>query len=402
MALLPVDEAVARVTADVEPVPPEIVPLDAALGRTLAQALSARRTQPPFAASSMDGYAVHAADTDNAPVRLKLVGTVPAGGSFDGTLRPGEAVRIFTGAPVPEGADAVQIQENAETPTGDTVIVNEPIAVGRNIRPAGLDFTDGARLLATGRRLGMREIALAAAMGHANVPVRRPVSVALIATGDELVPPGTVPGPSEIVASSTPGLAGYVTGLGGVAHDLGIVRDDPNAIVAAIDRALAIPVDVLITIGGASVGAHDLVASSLGLRGLELDFWKIAMRPGKPLLFGRLGGTRVLGLPGNPVSSLVCAILFLGPLIDALLGRPQRRQADSAILGADLPANGQRQDYMRARLEPQSGMLPIATPLPLQDSSMLSALAAADCLIVRPVDAPPATTGETCTIIPLP
>jgi molybdopterin molybdotransferase len=380
----------------------EVVGLDRAGGRTLAETLAARRTQPPFAASAMDGYAVRAADTDTVPARLDVVGYIAAGSRLDRAIGPGEAARIFTGAPVPAGADAILIQEDTTAPDERTVIANARVTAGTYVRPAGLDFSEGARLLAAGRRLGFREIALAAAMGYGEVTVRRPARVALIATGDELVPPGATPGESQIVASTTPGLAAYVASLGGEAHDLGIVADDPGAIVAAIDRAMAIPADVLVTIGGASVGAHDLVATSLGLRGLELDFWKIAMRPGKPLLYGRIGATRVLGLPGNPVSSLVCALLFLRPLMDALLGRPQGEGTEPAILGADVPANGNRQDYMRARLERPAGTMPVATPLPVQDSSMLANLTAADCLIVRPIAAPPATAGETCTVLPLP
>ena len=248
----------------------------------------------------------------------------------------------------------------------------------------------------------MREVALAAAMGHARLPVRcRPI-VAIIATGDELVPPGEMPTPDQIFAASSPGLAAYVNALGGEPHDFGIVRDDRAAITRAIERALSLPADVVLTIGGASVGDHDLVQDALTDAGLTLDFWRVAMRPGKPLMFGRIEGTRVLGLPGNPVSSLVCAILFLRPLIAALLGQKLRDPTESAVLGGELAENDNRQDYVRARLATRAGELPAAIPLPLQDSSMLGAFAIADCLIVRPPHAPAAKRGDPCRIIPLP
>ena len=248
----------------------------------------------------------------------------------------------------------------------------------------------------------MRELALAAAAGHGRIAVRRRPVVAIIATGDELVPPGEMPAPDQIFAASSPGLAGYVRSFGGEAHDLGIVGDDRQAIARAIRQALALPADIVLTIGGASVGDHDLVRDALADAGLTLDFWRIAMRPGKPLMFGRIDETRVLGLPGNPVSSLVCAILFLRPLIAALLGQPQRDPTESATLGGDLRENDSRQDYVRARLATRRGELPAAIPLPVQDSSMLAVLANADCLIVRPPNAAAARAGDACRIIPLP
>ncbi len=400
--LVPVDEAVARIIVGAVPTSSEFIALAEAAGRTLAEPLKARRSQPPFDASSMDGYAVRAADVAAVPATLKLVGMAAAGRHFEGTVGEGEAVRIFTGAPVPPGADAILIQENASIHDDGTVTAKEPVAAGRHIRRAGLDFQQNALLLEAGRRLGMRELALAAAAGHAQFPVRRRPTVAIIATGDELVPPGEAPTPDQIYAASSSGLAAYVNALGGEARDLGIVRDDRTAITRTIEHALALPADVVLTIGGASVGDHDLVQAALTQAGLTLDFWRVAMRPGKPLMFGRIEGTRVLGLPGNPVSSLVCAILFLRPLIAALLGQKQRDPTESATLGGDLAENDNRQDHIRARLAARHGELPAAIPLPVQDSSMLGVLAIADCLIVRPPHAPAAKAGEPCRIIPLP
>ncbi len=400
--LIPVDEAVARIIVGTAATAAEHVALAEAAGRTLAEPLKARRAQPPFDASSMDGYAVRAADVAEVPATLTVVGMSAAGHRYDGTVGKGEAVRIFTGAPVPPGADAILIQENTEARDDGTVTAKAAVAAGRNIRKAGLDFQGNAVLLEAGRRLAMREIALAAAAGHAQLPVRRKPVVAIIATGDELVRPGDLPTPDQIFAATSPGLAAFVNALGGEAHDLGIVRDERAAITRTIKQALALPADVVLTIGGASVGDHDLVQDALKDAGLTLDFWRVAMRPGKPLMFGRIDGTRVLGLPGNPVSSLVCAVLFVRPLIAALLGQPQRDPTESATLGADLPENDSRQDYVRARLATRRGELPAAMPLPVQDSSMLGVLSTADCLIVRPPHAPAAKRGEPCRIIPLP
>ena len=400
--LIPVEEAVARIIVGTAPVASDYVALGKAAGRTLAEPLKARRTQPPFDASSMDGYAVRAADTADVPATLKVVGMSAAGHRYDGTVGPGEAVRIFTGAPLPPGADAILIQENVDAHDDGTVTARESTAAGRHIRRAGLDFQENALLLEAGRRLGMREIALAAAMGHARLPVRRKPVVAIIATGDELVEPGKMPTADQIYAATSPGLAAFVNSLGGEAHDLGIVRDDRAGIARTVRKALALPADVVLTIGGASVGDHDLVQDALTDAGLSLDFWRVAMRPGKPLMFGRIEETRVLGLPGNPVSSLVCAVLFLRPLIAALLGEKQSDPTESAVLGGDLPANDARQDHIRARLATRRGELPAAMPLPVQDSSMLGVLATADCLIVRPPHAPAAHAGEPCRIIPLP
>lgn len=403
MALLPVAEAIARILAGVEPLPSESVPLADAAGRTLAEPLIAMRTQPPFPASAMDGYAVRSADLASVPATLKLIGESAAGSRFAGVLGPGETVRIFTGAPVPEGADAILIQENADTPDASTVIAREHVAAGRHIRRAGFDFNAGERLLEPGRVFGPREIAVAAAMGFATVPVRRRPRVAILATGDELVPPGTVPGPDQIVASNGPALAAFIAAHGGEPIDLGIVPDDRTATAAAIGSGLKPGAEIMVTIGGVSVGDRDLVGVSLADCGFELDFWRIAMRPGKPLMFGRLprpSGTpiRVLGLPGNPVSSMVCSVLFLAPLLAACLGRPAVDPTEPAILAVDVTENDERQDYVRATVAKTSG-LPMVSPLPVQDSSGLAILSAADCLLVRAPHAAAGKAGDPCRII---
>jgi molybdopterin molybdotransferase len=296
---------------------------------------------------------------------------------------------------VPEGADAVLIQENARR-EGDTVEVIEPVAAGRNIRPAGLDFRKGDVILNAGRALDPHAISVAAAMGHASLPVRRKPRVAVLANGDELVPPGATPGPDQIVSSNGIGLAALIEELGGEAVDLGIAPDKREAIAAYVDRAAS--ADILVTTGGASVGEHDLMQDALTDRGLKLDFWKIAMRPGKPLMVGRLGDMRVLGLPGNPVSTFVCAHIFLKPLVRALLGLPLGADLRTAKLGTPMPANDGRQDYVRARLRATAEGLE-ATPFDIQDSSMLSTLAAADALIIRPVGALAAPAGTTVPVL---
>jgi molybdopterin molybdotransferase len=394
MSLLPVDEAIAQLLAGVAPLPAETVPLAQALGRVLAEDVTALLTQPPFPASAMDGYAVRAAEA-KAAARLKVIGMSRAGERYSGALGQGEAVRIFTGAPVPEGADAILIQENAKR-EGDTVEVVEPVMAGRHIRPAGLDFRAGDTPLHAGTRISPHAISLAASMGHARLSVRRKPRIAILANGDELVPPGAIPGPDQIVSSNGIGLAALVTELGGVAIDLGIAPDRREAIAAFVDRAA--DADILVTTGGASVGEHDLVQDALKDRGLKLDFWKIAMRPGKPLMVGRLGDMRVLGLPGNPVSTFVCAHLFLTPLLCAMLGLPTAANAARARLRAPMPENDGRQDYVRAKLSRTADGLE-ATPFDVQDSSMLSTLAAADALIVRPVRAAAAAEGESVPIL---
>ncbi|MBX6424842.1 MAG: molybdopterin molybdotransferase MoeA [Variibacter sp.] len=402
MALMPVEEALARVLEKAEPLPAEFVEVGAAHGRVLAADLAARRTQPPAAMSSMDGYAVRAADVASVPARLRLIGEVAAGRTFPGAVGPGEAARILTGGVVPAGADTIVIQENARR-EGDVVIVEKGEPVGRYIRRAGLDFAAGDRALAAGRRLTTRDLALAAAMNHAVVPVVRRPRIAVFSTGDELRPPGSRLAPGQIISSNSLALAAMARAEGALAIDLGIVSDRLEDTIAAVRRARDWGADILATTGGASVGDYDLVQPALVAEGMQLAFWKVALRPGKPLMHGRLGRMWVLGLPGNPVSAYVCGLLFLVPLIRKLAGRTDfAPRTETAILGCDLPANDERQDYMRSTLVVGPDGKRVATPLSIQDSSMMSALAQADCLVVRPPHAPAAKAGEPCTIIPLP
>lgn len=397
MALLPVAEARNRILADVTPTAPEQVPIAQATGRTLAEDLRSRVTQPPFNASAMDGYAVRAQDIATAPVTLDVIGEAPAGAAFSGAVGPGQAVRVFTGAPVPEGADTVVIQENTE-PEGQAVRILQTGQKGQFVRQRGLDFEEGEVLLASGTLLGSREIALAAAMNHATLPVRRRPRVTIIPTGDELVPPGGTPGPDQIISSNNFAMAAFTERCGGAAFDLGVTGDTSEALAEALSAASE--TDILLTLGGASVGKHDLVQDALLAHGMTLDFWKIAMRPGKPLIFGRLGDIRVLGFPGNPVSAFVCAEIFLRPLIEAMLGRPAEERLSTAVLGADLRENDERQDYLRAKLSRNDRGDAVATPFPRQDSSMLRTLAEADCMIVRPPFDPARSAGAEVTILP--
>ncbi len=396
--MLSVSEARTRLLAAFEPLAAETVSVADALGRVLAEDVVARVTQPPKDVSAMDGYAVRAADVAEVPATLRVVGEVPAGRHHAGAIGAGEAVRIYTGAPLPDGADAIVIQEDTRR-EGDSVSVHETVPLGHYVRPAGLDFAAGEVGLPAGRRLTARDVGLAAAMNRPWLPVRRRPRVAILATGDELALPGDPLAENQIVGSNGFALASLVTACGGVPVHLGIAPDDRVALGHCIEGARGC--ELLVTSGGASVGAHDFVQEVLKAKGAELDFWKIAMRPGKPLMFGRLSGTPVLGLPGNPVSSLVCAFLFLGPAIDAMLGAvPGPPPPEPAVLGRDLPANDRRQDYIRARLEADARGRRIAMPFEKQDSAMLSRLAAADCLILRAPHAPAATAGETIEVLP--
>ena len=397
--LLPVAEALARVLAPATPRETEMVALAACRGRTLGRDLAALRTQPPADVSAMDGYAVR---FDDLASPLTLVGESAAGRGFAGTVKLGETVRIFTGAPVPAGADTILIQEMAEV-DGMRVLAKDQPAKGRNIRRAGLDFSRGEVLLTAGTRLGAAEIALAAAMNHPALPcVRRP-RVAIIANGDELVLPGAPIGPDQIVASNSFAIAAFVEAAGGEPLDLGIVADTVEALEAAIVAGREAGADVIVTLGGASVGDHDLVKPALARQGMELSFWKIAMRPGKPLIHGHVGATAILGLPGNPVSSIVCGILFLMPLIRALSGdrTAGADRSEPAVLGAALPANDQRQDYLRAALTRRDDGVLVATPSKLQDSSMLRVLAEAECLVIRGPHASADEIGAPCRVLRL-
>ncbi len=397
-ALLSVEEALQLVLAHAERLPAEQVPLAAADGRVLAEDLKALRTQPPADLSAMDGYAVRSSDVTKAPVRLKVIGEVAAGRPFASVVGPGEAARIFTGGVVPEGADTVVVQEQT-TRDGDTVEVQKSSVKGRNVRPRGLDFRQGETAFTAGRRLRARDLQLAAGMNHPLLPVHRRPKVVLFATGDELVPPGTEPGPGQIVYSNGFALAALAREEGAEVTELGVVADKLDETIAAVRKARELRADILVTTGGASVGEYDLVQKAFVAEGMELSFWKIAMRPGRPLMHGRLGATHVLGLPGNPVSSYVCAFLFLVPLIRRMSGRGDlTAPIESAVLGCDLPANDERADYLRATLTSGTDGA-VATPFPVQDSSMMVPLSQADCLVVREPYAPAAKAGSRCRVV---
>lgn len=400
MPLIPVAEALERLLAGVEPLPGESVPLAEAMDRVLVEPVAAFRTQPPFDASAMDGYAVRAANIATVPARLAVIGTAPAGRGFAGRVERGEAVRIFTGAPVPAGADTVVIQENTRDAADDTVDVVESTAGGANIRKAGLDFAEGDLLLEKGRLLDPAALSLAASANHPQLRVVRRPLVAMIATGDELRAPGSDLGPGQIISSNAYGVAAVAHSIGARALDLGIAADRKDAIAERIGQAVAAKADVLVTLGGASIGDLDLVHDVLTGEGMTLDFWKVAMRPGKPLMSGRLGEMRCIGLPGNPVASLVCSQLFLKPLLARLGGRPHRPDMREAELGTPMAANDLRQDYIRASVRENAGRL-VATPFGVQDSSMLRRLADAEGLIVREPFAPAAPAGSRCRVLML-
>jgi molybdopterin molybdotransferase len=397
--MISVEEATARILAAFAPLPAETISIADALGRVLADGIVARTTQPPADVSAMDGYAVRAADIAAVPVTLTQIGKAPAGAAFDGTVGPGQCVRIFTGGPVPRGADTIVIQEDTQA-DGTCVTIKETAARGRHVRPAGLDFRAGDIGLKAGRTIGVRDVALAAAMNHPWLRVHRKPRVAILATGDEVVMPGEPIGPHQIVSSNGLALAAMVSADGGEPIQLGVAPDRTDALQAL--TAGARNADLLVTSGGVSVGEHDLARSALTASGLSVDFWRIAMRPGKPLMFGRIGDTPVLGLPGNPVSSLVCATIFLRPVLAKMLGHPHPElRTQKALLGRDLGANDHRQDYLRATLAPGPNGGAVATPFDRQDSSMVSTLARADCLIVRAPLAAPARAGDAVEIVPL-
>ena len=398
--MISVEEALARLLEPLAALPPEQISLAAGLGRVLAEDVAARRTQPPFAVSAMDGYAVRADDVKTVPMELRIVAEVPAGAGFGGLVGPGETARIFTGAPLPAGTDTIVIQEDTKR-DGDRVLVLEGAPRGRYVRREGLDFGEGELLLRTGRRLTARDIGLLAAMNRPWLFVHRRPRIGILSTGDEIVMPGDPIGPHQIVSSNSLALAAFVAACGGVAVSLGNAPDDPEALrrIAAATQG----VDLLVTTGGASVGEHDLVRDALATDGLELDFWQIAMRPGKPLMVGRYRGATMVGLPGNPVSTLVCALLFLHPALDRLSGvTVPKEPAPTARLGVALPKNDRRQDYLRSRLSRASDGTFEVFPFKVQDSSMMRLLAAADCLVVRPPHAPAVAAGATVPIVPFP
>ncbi len=403
MALLPVDEALRLLLADKMPSGHEQVALHEAGDRVLATSIFASFNQPPFDASAMDGYAIRFADAEQLPVTLKVIGESAAGKGFDGTVRSGEAVRIFTGAPKPVGADTIVIQEDT-LQEGNLVTLLRDVDKNRHIRFSGLDFKDGECLLQTGHLLDPASLSLAAASGHAQLQVYKRPKTAILATGNELVPAGTVPAADQIVSSNSYGVAEIVRRNGGTADDLGIVPDDLALIEQSIRNVADSDADILITLGGASVGDHDLVHKALTNCGVELGFYKIAMRPGKPLMFGQLeregkAPLLVLGLPGNPVSSLVCSYVFLAPLVARLAGKAATTYIASARLAQDMAANGNRRDYARAALTRNSDGELLATPLPVQDSSMLTVITRADALLIREPFAEAAKAGDRCQIL---
>jgi len=397
--MLTVRDAHARVIAAFEALPSETISVADATGRVLATAPAARLTQPPSDLSAMDGYAMRAEDVPAAPTTLTLVGQAPAGGSYDHALKPGETVRIFTGGPLPMGADSVVIQEDTKA-DGTKITILEAPRPGRHIRKAGLDFAVGDQPLAVGRTLTTRDVALAAAMNLPWLSVHRKPRVAILSTGDELVLPGEPVGRNQIVSSSGIAVAALVRSWGGEPTLFDIARDDARLIQSRI--AAGAQHDLLITLGGASVGDHDLVQGALKAQGFAMDFWRIAMRPGKPLMFAAKDRARVLGLPGNPVSTMVCALLFLKPAMDRMLGQAGELVGTvPAKLAIDIKANDQREDYVRSNLSRAADGALTVTPHPVQDSSMLSVLAGSGALMVRPAHDPARKAGEIVQVIDL-
>jgi molybdopterin molybdotransferase len=396
--MLSVREAHARVIAAFSPLPAEIVSVADAAGRVLAAMPKARLTQPPTALSAMDGYAVRLVDVPKAPTSLRLVGQAPAGGSYDHPLKAGETVRIFTGGPLPDGADGIVIQEDTKA-EGEKITILEAPQAGRHIRKAGLDFNLGDTPFPGGRVLTTRDVALAAAMNLPWLSVHRKPRVAILSTGDELVMPGEPLGRNQIVSSSGIAVAALIRAWGAEPTLFDIARDDEKLIQDHI--AAGAQHDLLITLGGASVGDHDLVQAALKGQGFAMDFWRIAMRPGKPLMFAAKERARVLGLPGNPVSTLVCSLIFVKPALDRMLGQagdlPSTLPARVAV---DLRSNDQREDYVRARLsrDASTGAMTVE-PHKIQDSSMLSVMAWADGLLVRPAHDPARDAGDTVQVI---
>ena len=371
----------------------EQIGLPQALGRVLGEDLVARRTQPPKPVSSMDGYAAKINDLTSIPTKLKVVGEVPAGTSYKGQIKDGESVRIFTGAPVPKGADLIIIQENTQKEGEFVKIIKGKPTVGQFIRPAGLDFKNGEILLKAGRSITSRDIGLIAGMNIPWLMVRRRPKIAIISTGDEIVMPGNFIGSNQIVSSNGLALSAFINASGGETIDLGIATDTAKDLQELAKQAKN--VDMLVTCGGASVGEHDLVQKALSQIGLEIEFWRIAMRPGKPLMFG------MIGLPGNPVSAFVCAIIFIGPALNSMLGIKNGSSIDpeSAILTKPLQENDEREDYLRTILNRDSKGTLLATPFEKQDSSIFSDLAHADGLVIRSPFATSAKKGDKVKVI---
>lgn len=395
--MLSVAEALERVLAGAEPLDMETVPLTEAHERVLAVDLAAKLTQPPFPSSAMDGYAVRRADVGTLPAHLKIIGESAAGRPFPGKVSNGETVRIFTGACVPDGADAIVIQENVTAENGLATI--REISAESHIRKAGVDFTAGQVLLRAGHRLNARGLMLAAQMNYPDLPVHRRPHAAILASGDELLPPGSTLSAGQIISSIPTGLAAMLHKAGARVTQLGIARDTIGSLLEHIEASRG--ADLLITIGGASVGDHDLVRPALEKSGFNIDFHKVAMRPGKPLMLGTRGNQRVLGLPGNPVSAMICATIFILPLIAALSGDKDFTQNEEWVpLAAPMAENGPRTHYMRATLSSQNGARKVEA-MPSQDSSLTATLARANCLIVHEANAPALAAGETVRILPL-
>ena len=397
-AMISVDDARARILSGLHSMPAEIVALANAWNRVTAEPVIARLTQPPADVSAMDGYALRAAD-GGLRASLRVIGEAPAGHPFEGSVGPGQAVRLFTGSVIPSGADAILLQEDADR-GGDTVVVNEAVVADRHIRRAGQDFSVGDAVIPAGRRLTARDVGLAAAANHPWLGVHRKPRVAVLATGDEIAMPGDPIPAGGIVSSNSHALAALVRAMGGEATVLPVAKDTTEAVAAVADQVVGF--DLLVTTGGASVGDYDLVMSGLRTRGLEVDFWQIAMRPGKPLLFGKMGAVPVLGLPGNPVSAMVCAALFLLPSLALMQGLPSGPPPTvSAILGAPLRANDRRADHLRATVTTDAHGRVVVTPFPVQDSAMLRRLALADALILRAPHAPALEAGVEVEVIRL-
>ncbi len=397
--MIAVEDALKNVLAGVTQLGAEDISVAAAQGRILAADVISRLTQPPVAVSAMDGYAVRAEDVTTVPATLTQIGESAAGSGFNGKITTGQTTRIFTGAPLPEGADAIVIQEDTDT-SGDQITMKEAAPAGKYVRPAGLDFKAGDALLKAGTQLNSRNIALAAAMNIPWLKVFRRPRVAILATGDELVLPGEPLGPDQIISSNSIGLAAFVTANGGVPINLGIAKDDPESLREMLNSLSG--ADMLVTIGGASVGDHDLIKSVLGEEGLDITFSRVAMRPGKPLIFGKINGIPMLGLPGNPVSAGVTSALFLRPAINKMMGAANiSHVTETALLGCDVDSNDKRQDYLRATLKIGENGALTATPFSRQDSSMLARFAEAECLVIRAPFAEPLLAGERVQIIRL-
>ena len=397
--MLPVEDAKDEILDGISILGAERISVAVSHGRVLAEDLDARITQPPKPLSAMDGYAVRSEDVTHAPATLKMIGESAAGTRFDGSIGPGETVRIFTGAAVPEGGDAIVIQEDTDA-DGDQITLHEAPTAGQYVRPQGLDFEKGQVLLKSGTTLNSRHVALAAGMNIPWINVTRKPRVAILSTGNELVLPGETVGEDQIISSNSIGMAAFVDAAGGIGINLGIARDDPHSLKSMLQGVAG--GDMFVTIGGASVGDYDLVKSVLGEEGLDITFSRVAMRPGKPLIFGTLYGKPMLGLPGNPVSAGVTAALFLKPAIDVMLGRNLAAHArETAILTRDLPENDRRQDYLRSVLgRNEIGDLTVQ-PFDKQDSSMLALFSSADCLAVRAPFAKPAKIGDRIEIVRL-